>query len=112
MLLFAQVSLKNAPILLLDEATSSLDSQAELEVQEALQSLTAGRTTLVIAHRLSTVIAADKIYVLENGQVTESGDHKTLIKRDGSYSRFHNLQFAKVKTMDDSQAGVAEQPRS
>jgi subfamily B ATP-binding cassette protein MsbA len=103
----ARAMLKNAPILLLDEATSALDSEAEREVQLALETLKAGRTTLVIAHRLSTVMAADHIYVLEDGRVTESGDHKTLLGQNGSYARLYKLQFAKFEDGDDPETKAA-----
>ena len=90
----ARAMLKNAPILLLDEATSALDSQAEREVQAALDALKAGRTTLVIAHRLSTVMAANHIYVLDRGRVVESGNHASLMAKGGSYAALYKLQFA------------------
>lgn len=89
----ARALLKNAPVLILDEATSSLDTEAELEVQEALNNLMKGRTTLVIAHRLSTIRNADRIIVLVNGEVVEQGDHETLMKKQGEYFRLYNLQF-------------------
>ena len=90
----ARAMLKNAPILLLDEATSSLDTESERQVQAALKVLMRGRTTLVIAHRLSTVIDADLIYVLDHGRVVESGTHGELLARGGAYRRFYTLQFA------------------
>jgi subfamily B ATP-binding cassette protein MsbA len=89
----ARALLKNAPILILDEATSSLDTEAEREVQEALDNLMKGRTTLVIAHRLSTIRNADRIIVLVNGEIVEEGDHDILMKQQGEYFRLYNLQF-------------------
>jgi subfamily B ATP-binding cassette protein MsbA len=89
----ARAMLKNAPILLLDEATSSLDTESERQVQAALKTLMRGRTTLVIAHRLSTVIEADIIYVIDEGRVIERGSHAELLRRDGAYARLHALQF-------------------
>ncbi|MBT5897786.1 MAG: ATP-binding cassette domain-containing protein [Rhodospirillaceae bacterium] len=93
----ARAMLKNAPILLLDEATSALDSEAEREVQAALDALKAGRTTLVIAHRLSTVMSADRIYVLDNGRIVESGNHDSLLAEGGSYAHLYKLQFADLE---------------
>jgi subfamily B ATP-binding cassette protein MsbA len=93
-LAIARAMLKNAPILLLDEATSALDTESERAVQAALALLMRGRTTLVIAHRLSTVMAADRIYVIEAGRVAESGTHAELMVRAGSYARLYALQFA------------------
>jgi subfamily B ATP-binding cassette protein MsbA len=90
----ARAMLKNAPILLLDEATSSLDSESERQVQSALRELMHGRTTVVIAHRLSTVVDADIIYVLEAGRIVESGRHAELLTRGGAYARLYAMQFA------------------
>ncbi|HSI41033.1 MAG TPA: ABC transporter ATP-binding protein [Xanthobacteraceae bacterium] len=90
----ARAFLKNAPILLLDEATAALDSESEAEVQKALRGLQTGRTTLVIAHRLQTVVSADRICVIDGGRVVESGRHEELMARRGRYFGFHQLQFA------------------
>lgn len=93
-LAIARAMLKNAPILLLDEATSALDTKSERQVQAALDELMKGRTTLVIAHRLSTVVDADIIYVIENGRVSQSGSHVELLNEGGAYAKLHALQFA------------------
>src|SRR5271165_2682691 len=90
----ARAMLKDAPILLLDEATSALDSESERQVQAAVRALMRGRTTLVIAHRLSTVQGADLICVVDRGHVVEMGRHAELIARDGLYARLHAMQFA------------------
>ena len=89
----ARALLKDAPILILDEATSSLDTEAEIEVQDALDNLMKGRTTLVIAHRLSTIRNADRIIALVNGEIVEEGNHETLMAKKGEYYRLYNLQF-------------------
>ena len=90
----ARAMLKDAPILLLDEATSALDSESERQVQTALRTLIRGRTTLVIAHRLSTVQGADLIHVVDRGRIVESGRHAELLARNGLYARLYALQFA------------------
>jgi subfamily B ATP-binding cassette protein MsbA len=90
----ARAFLKNAPILLLDEATSALDAEAEVQVQAALQTLMRGRTTLVIAHRLSTVRNADMIVVMDKGRVVETGTHGSLGQEGGLYARLQRLQVS------------------
>ena len=89
----ARALLKDSPILILDEATSALDSESEMMVQKALENLMKDRTTFVIAHRLSTVRKADKIIVLDNGGIAESGKHEELISRNGIYRKLHDMQF-------------------
>jgi len=90
----ARAVLRNAPILLLDEATSALDSESETLVQKALDKIMEGRTTLVIAHRLATVMNADRILVLDRGRIIEEGTHQSLMARSGVYKRLADLQFA------------------
>jgi subfamily B ATP-binding cassette protein MsbA len=90
----ARALLKNAPILLLDEATSALDNETERQVQAALERLKQGRTTIVIAHRLSTVAGADRICVIDRGTVVETGTHAALIAGNGLYARLQTLQFS------------------
>ncbi len=90
----ARAILKDPPILLLDEATSSLDNESERLVQEALDRLKVGRTTIIVAHRLSTIREADRIAVLDDGWLVELGTQDELLARDGLYARLHRLQFA------------------
>ena len=85
--------LRDAPLLLLDEATSALDAESERLVQQALERLMDGRTTIVIAHRLATVRRADRIIVLDNGRIVEQGSHDRLLAADGLYARLARLQF-------------------
>jgi len=89
----ARTLVKNPPILLLDEATSALDAESERMVQAALESAMRDRTTLVIAHRLATVQRADRIVVMEAGQIVETGTHAQLIESGGLYARLAALQF-------------------
>jgi subfamily B ATP-binding cassette protein MsbA len=92
-LAIARALLKDAPILILDEATSALDTESERHIQAALDGAMRGRTTLVIAHRLSTVEKADVIMVMDQGGIVERGSHAELIARDGHYARLHAMQF-------------------
>ncbi len=102
----ARALLKNAPILILDEATSALDSESESLVQSALHNLMAGRTVVVIAHRLSTVRRADRIVVLEHGAIADIGSHEDLMKRFGTYRRLYDLQFKDLEPASQSAAPV------
>lgn len=92
-LAIARAILADAPVLLLDEATSALDAENEKLVQAALEDVMAGRTSLVIAHRLATVLEADRIVVLEGGRIVEEGVHETLVENGGLYARLARLQF-------------------
>lgn len=95
----ARALIKNAPIILLDEATAALDSESERQVQEAIEHLCQGRTTLVIAHRLHTIMHSDTIHVIEGGQVVESGRHDDLLRRNGRYASFFRLQYRDVRPL-------------
>lgn len=92
-LAIARALLKNAPILLLDEATSSLDSESEKQIQQALETLAAGRTVIAIAHRLSTILSADQIVVMDQGRIKEIGTHSELLDKSGYYRRLYDMQF-------------------
>lgn len=85
--------MKNAPIVILDEATASLDNEAEKQIQHALDNLTETRTTIVIAHRLSTVYGADQIVVIDDGKVVEKGTHQSLLDQNGAYAKLYQAQF-------------------
>ena len=91
----ARAILKQSPIILLDEATSSLDSETEEKIQNAINILTKGKTTVVIAHRLSTVQNSNKIFVVDNGKIIESGNHETLLKVSSKYKTFYEKQIRK-----------------
>jgi len=107
-LAIARAILKDSPILILDEATSELDSESEMLVQRALANLMQGRTAFVIAHRLSTIRRADKILVIEEGRITETGTHQELLARGKTYARLYEMQFADT----DSVAAPAASPGS
>lgn len=101
-LAIARAILKNAPILLLDEATSALDTESERQVQAALDGLMKDRTTIVIAHRLSTVVSADLIYVIDRGEIVERGSHQDLLGLNGHYAKLYALQFANDEKIRNS----------
>ena len=88
----ARIFLKNPPILILDEATSALDSVTEVKIQRAFDELSRGRTTLIIAHRLSTVRSADRILVIEDGRIAEEGTHAALLAKNGEYAALWRAQ--------------------
>ncbi len=104
----ARAMLKDAPILLLDEATSALDPETERQIQHSLRHLMQGRTTLVIAHRLTTVQEADIIYFIKDGRVAESGSHHDLLAKDGAYARLYALELVPASEMADASADNAE----
>jgi ATP-binding cassette, subfamily B, bacterial MsbA len=103
----ARALLKNPPVLILDEATSNLDSDSEKAVQSALEELMKGRTTLVVAHRLSTIRNVDRIYVLMDGRIMEQGSHDELLARNGEFARLYNMQFASQATSSEEARAVS-----
>jgi len=106
-LAIARALLKNAPILILDEATSALDTESEGLVQEALERLMANRTTLVVAHRLSTIRRADRIVVLVRGEIVESGTHEELLARGAEYRKLHEMQFPDLEAPESAAEALA-----
>jgi ATP-binding cassette subfamily B protein len=103
----ARALLKDAPVILLDEATASLDSESERQVQLAIEHLCQGRTTIVIAHRLHTVVDADRIFVIEDGAVAESGRHDELLRKNGRYASFYRLQLRNQEQSPSPPVAVA-----
>ena len=106
----ARALLKDAPILILDEATSSLDTESEVEVQDALDKLMKGRTTLVIAHRLSTIRNADRIIVIVDGKIVEEGSHESLLAKEGEYYKLYNMQFRDTDSASEAGYNQSDHP--
>ena len=99
LLSFLRAYVSDPSVLILDEATSSIDTQSEHLIQKAISKITEGRTSVVIAHRLATIKAADKILVMDKGQVVEEGNHEELLKmEDGYYTRLYQMQFRSEET--------------
>src|SRR5690606_12889558 len=106
----ARAILKDPPILVLDEATSSLDSETEREVQKALREAAKGSTTIAVAHRLSTIAAADELLLLDDGHVVERGDHAYLIRSDGLYARMWRRQIETQRAPTDEAIAEHDAP--
>jgi len=104
---FARALLADPRILILDEATSSVDTQTEILIQEALRKLLKGRTSFVIAHRISTIVEADVIFVIEGGRLVEKGTHEELLRLNGVYRRLHDMQFEDIPAREEASSGTA-----
>ena len=100
LLTITRAMVENAPMLILDEATSSVDTRTEQLIQDAMDRLTQGRTSFVIAHRLSTIKNADKIIVMKDGNIVETGNHESLLKQNGVYAQLYQSQFSKEATTE------------
>ncbi len=109
---FARALVADAKILVLDEATANIDSYTERQIQKALAILLEGRTGLVIAHRLATIRGADRIIVLQNGALVESGNHDALMAGNGLYARLYTMNYASFDDMPADLAAAALPPRS
>ena len=105
-LALARALLKDAPVLILDEATSALDTESERYIQRALDTVMKNRTTLVVAHRLSTIENADVILVMDKGVIVEKGNHKQLISKGGAYAKLHGMQFEENKSLTKAEGAV------